>query len=165
MITFYDLIIYPILYILPAYVANGAPVLFGGGMPLDLGKKIGGKRILGDHKTIKGLIAGICSGIIIGFVESQYLPYMLLVGIALSIGTHFGDLIGSFVKRRLGLKPGASAFLLDQYTFVVFALLFASPIGQMPDVYGIIFILIITGILHKLTNMGAHMLRLKNVSW
>ena len=32
--------LYPIIYIFPAYAANGAPVLFGGGKPLDLGKKI-----------------------------------------------------------------------------------------------------------------------------
>ncbi len=165
MLDLYQLIIYPILYILPAYVANGAPVIFGGGAPLDLGKKISGKRIFGDHKTIRGLIAGLLAGILVGAIESAYLPYMLYIGIALSVGTHVGDLLGSFVKRRLGLRPGASAFLLDQYTFVIVALLLALPLGNLPNVYGIIFILIITGILHKLTNIGAHMLRLKNVSW
>ena len=53
----YIVVIYPLLYILPAYVANGAPVIFGGGTPLDFGRKLGGKPIFGNHKTIRGLIS------------------------------------------------------------------------------------------------------------
>ncbi len=167
MFDIYSLIIYPILFIFPAYVANGAPVIFGGGRALDLGMKLGGKRIFGDHKTIRGLVFGICSGIIVGWGESVYfsMPYLFLIAIALSIGTHFGDLLGSFVKRRMGVKPGSSMALLDQYTFVVFALLFAYPFGNFPTWYGVVFLLVITGILHVLTNIGAHKLKLKNVPW
>jgi len=44
-------------YIFPAYCANGAPVLFGGGRPIDGGKKLGdGKPIFGSHKTIRNSI-------------------------------------------------------------------------------------------------------------
>ena len=57
----YTVIIYPIIFILPAYAANGAPVIFGCGIPIDLNKKFRGKPIFGKHKTIKGLISGICS--------------------------------------------------------------------------------------------------------
>ena len=167
MFDIYSLIIYPILFIFPAYVANGAPVIFGGGRALDLKMKLGGKRIFGDHKTIHGLISGICAGILVGWAEAMYfsMPYLFLIGIAISVGTHFGDLLGSFVKRRMGVKPGSSMALLDQYTFVVFALLFAYPLGNFPTWYGVIFLLVITGILHVLTNIGAHKLKLKNVPW
>lgn len=167
MIDLYQLILYPILYIFPAYVANGAPVIFGGGTPIDFGMKIGGKRVFGDHKTVKGLVSGICAGIIVGWAESLYfsMPYLFIVAIALSIGTHFGDLFGSFVKRRMNARPGSSVAFLDQYTFLIFALIFAYPLGNFPNLYGILFLLIITGILHKLTNVGAHMLKLKSVAW
>ncbi len=66
----YLIVLYPIIYIFPAYCANGAPVLFGGGRAIDSGKKFRGKRIFGNHKTVKGLISGISSGIIIGLAES-----------------------------------------------------------------------------------------------
>ncbi len=161
----YSIFLYPILYILPAYVANGAPVLFGGGKPIDFGKRLLGKEIFGPHKTIRGLVAGLLSGFFIGFVESIFLPYMLLIGIMLSIGTHIGDLLGSFIKRRLGIKSGESLPLMDQYLFFVFAILCALPLGHLPNAYGMLFLIVLTGILHLLTNIGAHKLKLKEVPW
>ncbi len=161
----FSIILYPLIYIFPSYVANGAPVIFGGGRPIDNGRRIGGKPIFGPHKTVRGLAAGIASGAVIGAIESVYLPYMLVIGIAMSIGTHAGDLIGSFLKRRIGRSSGESVFLLDQYSFLVFALLFALPFGNIPEAYGILFIIILTGILHKGTNVIAHALKLKHVPW
>ncbi|MGC9204956.1 MAG: CDP-2,3-bis-(O-geranylgeranyl)-sn-glycerol synthase [Candidatus Micrarchaeia archaeon] len=156
---------YPIIYILPAYVANGAPVIFGGGKPLDLGKKLFGKRIFGDHKTIKGLLAGLASGFIVSIVLSLFFPYMLAIGILLTVGTHIGDLLGSFIKRRIGAKPGVNIPIMDQYLFFVMALLFALPFGHLPSLYGLIFLVILTGILHRLTNIAAHKAKLKDVPW
>ncbi len=163
----YQLILYPIFYIWPAYVANGAPVLFGKGkhMPLDFNRKLGGKPIFGKHKTIRGLIGGMGAGILMSVIESFFVPYMLPVGIALAIGTHMGDLLGSFIKRRIGHKEGTQIYLLDQYTFLLFAFLFAFPLGNMPSIYGITFLVVLTGILHPLTNFLAHRLRIKEVPW
>jgi len=163
----YSAILYPIIYIFPAYAANGAPVLFGGGNPLDFKKKINGKRIFGDNKTINGTAYALIAGIAAGALESLIfgLPYLLPLSILLASGAVFGDLIGSFVKRMLGMKSGASFPVMDQYGFVIFALAFAFRAGHLPTLYGLIFILIITGLLHVLTNVGAHRLRLKSVPW
>lgn len=165
MFDFYSIIIYPLIFILPAYVSNGAPVLFGGGRPIDGGRKLFGKRILGDNKTIRGLIAGLLVGSLIGFGESYLLPYMLAVGIAESFGAHFGDLLGSFVKRRMGLGPGHNMGFMDQYLFIIFGIVFAIPFGNLPNAYGIIFIFVITGALHIFTNSVAHRWKLKAVPW
>ena len=54
--------LYPIIYIFPAYAANGAPVLFGGGKPLDMGAKLNGKRIFGPNKTIRGTAPSLICG-------------------------------------------------------------------------------------------------------
>jgi CDP-2,3-bis-(O-geranylgeranyl)-sn-glycerol synthase len=161
----YQIIIYPILYILPAYIANGSPVIFGGGPPLDFGKRLFGKRILGDNKTIRGTVMGILCGAAVGVFEYPAFPYMIPIAIALSIGTIAGDSAGSFIKRRLNIKPGSSIPLMDQYGFYIFALLFAYPFGHMPGLYGLIFITVLTGIIHYATNVGAHRLRLKKVPW
>lgn len=161
----YSVFVYPIIYIWPAYVANGAPVLFGGGRPLDFGRKLFGKPIFGSHKTIRGMAAGLAAGTIMAFAESVFIPYMLPVGILLSVGTMAGDLAGSFVKRRTGIKEGSKTLLLDQYPFLIFALLFALPFGRTPDVYGLAFLFVLTGALHALTNLSAHKLRLKKVPW
>ena len=162
----YLIILYPIIFILPAYVANGAPVLFGGGTPIDLNKNLGGKPIFGKHKTIKGLVSGIAAGILIGFAESLFPAYgfMFLIGIFQSVGAHVGDLLGSFIKRQRGVKAGRR-FLLDPYLFLVFAILFSIPFGHLPDLLGVAFLLVLTGIMHPLTNLIAHALKLKEVPW
>ena len=161
----FAIIIYSLIYIFPAYVANGAPVIFGGGKPLDFGRKFMGKRILGSSKTIKGAVAGIMAGTIIGIVEYNLFPYMLCISVALAFGAIFGDALGSFIKRRIDLKPGATLPIFDQYGFLAFALLFALPLGHLPNLYGLLFIVILTGPLHLFTNICANRLKLKSVPW
>jgi CDP-2,3-bis-(O-geranylgeranyl)-sn-glycerol synthase len=162
----YSIIIYPLFYIFSAYAANGAPVLFGGRKPpLDFGKKFMGKRIFGDSKSVYGTASGILCGIIVGIAEYHFIHYMLYVAIALTFGAVFGDLFGSFLKRQAGIKPGHSVLLLDQYGFLAFALLFALPLGNLPSAYGLLFLVLLTGPLHLLTNVCANMLRLKKVPW
>ena len=161
----FDLIIYPIIYIFPAYAANGAPILFGGGAPLDFKRKLGGKRIFGNNKTIRGTAAALLIGILAGALESLAFPFMLKISILLALGAIFGDLLGSFIKRRLDYKSGRSFPIMDQFGFVVFALIFAFWLGNLPMLYGLAFIIVLTGILHPLTNIGAHLLKLKSVPW
>ena len=161
----YQLIIYPIIYIFPAYAANGAPVLFGGGKPLDMKRKFLGKRIFGDHKTIRGTISSLACGFLVGAIYYPFLHYMLPIAIMLTIGANFGDLFGSFIKRMTGMKPGISLPILDQYGFFIFALVFAFWLGHIPGIYGLAFLVVLTGAMHILTNMGAYRLKLKNVPW
>jgi CDP-2,3-bis-(O-geranylgeranyl)-sn-glycerol synthase len=161
----YGVLIYPIIFILPAWVANGAPVIFGGGKPIDLGRKLGGKPIFGSHKTIRGLLSGIAAGFIVATLESAFLPGMLLIGVMLTLGTHAGDLFGSFVKRRINKKEGSSWALFDQYLFLAFALAFALPFGNLPGIPGLLLIIVLTGVLHKATNILAHRAKIKSVPW
>jgi CDP-2,3-bis-(O-geranylgeranyl)-sn-glycerol synthase len=161
----YNLIIYPIIYIFPAYAANGAPVLFGGGAPLDFKRRWRGKRILGDHKTVRGTAAALAIGILAGVLESLAFPFMLKISIMLTIGAVFGDLLGSFIKRRLDYRSGRSFPLMDQFGFMIFALAFAFWLGHLPLWYGIAFMVVLTGIMHPLTNIGANRLKLKKVPW
>jgi CDP-2,3-bis-(O-geranylgeranyl)-sn-glycerol synthase len=166
-------LLYLILFILPAYIANSSPVLLGGGAPIDLGKSIDGKRILGDGKTIRGFIGGVIAGTLFGFILSRYyvLPgftadQMVLVAFLMSLGTLFGDSLGSFIKRRLNIDSG-KPFVLDTFFFMVIALGFAytsSPkIYYQPD--GIVLILAITLVLHPLTNFIANRIGVKKVPW
>lgn len=161
----FDTFAYPLLYILPAYIANGAPVIFGGGAPLDMHRKIGKKRIFGNNKTFRGTAFMMLGAIVIGLAEYPFFKYMLAIAVLLGIGTILGDLIGSFIKRRIELKPGRPFPIMDQYGFFIFALILAYPLGHLPDTYGLIFIIILTGVMHLLTNIGAHLLKLKDVPW
>ncbi len=126
-----------------------------------------GKRLFGDNKTIGGTSAGIVGGIVIGYLESAVfnLPYLFLIAIALSVGAMFGDILGSFIKRRLDYKASKPFPIMDQYGFFVFALLFAFSLGNLPNIYGLVFLVILTGIMHPLTNIIAYVLRIKKVPW
>ena len=75
-----------------------------------------------------------------------------------------GDLLGSFVKRRMNLKPGAHLPVSDQIDFVLVALLFglfvqpASPIAAL-------IVIVLTAPIHFFVNFLSYLLRLKKSPW
>ena len=162
-----ELIIEALKFIFPAYCANAIPVITGGGYPIDFGKKFfDGKPILGKNKTFQGFFSGLIIGTTVGLVESAFFGYHLFFGLLLSLGALLGDLIGAFVKRRLGLAPGELLPVIDQIDFILGAILFSFLISP-PNKSGelILAVLIITPPIHLLTNFAAYKLGLKNNPW
>lgn len=173
MITFINEIAIAIWFIFPAYCANAAPVIFGGGKPMDFGKTfVDGKPLFGSHKTFRGFLAGIIIGTLVGLVQTvlyerflfQYgnqFQYSILLGFAISLGAVTGDLIESFIKRRLNRSPGKSLPIADQIDFILGALIFSIPVSA-PSILTALIILVITIPIHLLTNLGAALLNMKN---
>ncbi len=163
-----------ILFIItPMYFANASALLFGGKIQLDFGKSfIDSKPVFGRGKTFEGTMGGILAGIAATLavellfwgqttiVSQQY----LLLGILLTTGAVCGDIAASFLKRRIGKEKGAPVPLLDQLDFVAGALIFASPVF-IPKIEELIIIIILTLIVHSLTNRLAFVLKIKNVPW
>ncbi len=167
-----------ILFILPAYFANSAPVIFGGGEPLDFGKKFfDGRRLLGKGKTIRGFLAGVFAGTLIGLLEAFILPYTpfgffcnpsnyIVLAFFLSTGTMAGDSLGSFIKRRLAIPSGSPSLLLDQLAFLAIALFFAYPRAQFfYSPLNLLFLFLLTYVMHITFNVLANKLGLKRVPW
>ncbi len=162
-----------IWFIFPAYCANAAPVIFGGGQTIDFGKSFfDGKPLLGSHKTVRGFVAGLIVGTLVGLVQTllfdhvliQYSPmfrYSIFLGFMLSLGALTGDLIESFIKRRLNLVPGSSLPVADQVDFILGAFLFSIPVSP-PSLASTLIIILITIPIHLLTNLGAALLKMKN---
>ena len=172
MITIID-IAAALWFIFPAYCANAAPVIFGGGKPMDFDKKFfDGKAFLGSHKTFRGFLAGIIVGTLVGMAQtiiyenilfdynSQF-QYSILLGFMLSIGALTGDLIESFIKRRISRSPGSSLPVADQIDFILGAFLFSIPVLP-PSLLSALIILLVTIPIHLLTNLGAVLLNMKN---
>jgi len=155
-----------IWFILPAYVANATPVVLGGGTPIDGGRLFrDGHPIFGSGKTIRGFVAGLVAGSIVGvlqgLVAGQAYTYYVPLGLLLALGALIGDLLGSFIKRRLNIPRGGAAPVLDQLGFVVFALLLASPV-MLPRWEVILTIFIITPPIHLATNFVGYKLGFKS---
>jgi len=160
-----------ILYTIPLYIANAAPVLFQGKIPVDLGASIRGKRVLGDGKTFSGALAGIAAGSLAGLIIALAFPQILTqfplyfpLAVTLSFGAIIGDMVKSFFKRRLGIASGAKWFLADQLDFVVGGLLFSFLI-RFPEAEVVLVLLLATVFIHIATNFAAFKLKLKKVPW
>jgi len=128
-------------FLLPAGVANMAPVLFARvpflDYPLDFGVKFKGKRVLGANKTIRGVVMGVLGSTVVvwlqklsyGFVNGfSLIDYstvnVLLLGFLLGFGALMGDAVKSFFKRRIGIKPGKSWMPFDQIDWIIGGLVF-----------------------------------------
>jgi len=88
----------------------------------------------------------------------------ILHGFLLSFGALIGDLIGSFIKRRLDLQRGQPAPVLDQSDFVIGALIF-SFVEYIPPIEIILILLVLTPMIHLLANMIGYKLKLKREPW
>jgi len=164
-ITLVD-VAHALYFIFPAYCANAAPVIFGGGTPMDFGRTfLDEKPIFGSHKTFRGFFAGLIVGTLVGFVQNAAFHFSALLGFALSLGALIGDLFDSFIKRRLGFPPGSSFPIADQLDFVVGAILFSLMVSPLPPLHIILIVLILTPPIHLATNFLAFLVGVKNTPW
>lgn len=167
-----------VLFILPSYFANSIPVVLGGGKPIDGGRKLpDGNRLFGDGKTNRGFAAGVLAGLFVGAAEGIILPGTgfalypsasgyVYAGFLLGLGTMAGDLVGSFVKRRQGMAQGKPSVVMDQLSFLIFALLFAYPVAsRLITLELIVSLAILTYFVHVAANVLAHRAGLKKVPW
>lgn len=165
---------------IPAYVPNSAAALFGGGTPIDFGRRAGdGRRIFGDGKTYRGFFGGVLCGILAGLVEIwawftfslTALPYQTFISITLlATGALLGDLVKSFLKRRLGKERGESWFLADQYdlvvgSFLLILLVYPQWLFGNITLPIAIWIIIMTPLLHRVVNIIGYYIGVKEVPW
>ena len=164
-----------------------------------------GNRVLGDGKTWNGFIGGSLTAGLLTMLQYRLSagrilpgerpsvdllasvpedawfwiggPYgaAFILGCVLGFGTMTGDALGSFVKRRRGLKRegevSSKAPLLDTLPFVIllygFGLLFlqAAPHGRVAFILPMLATLIATPIVHRLFNLAGYRLGLKSVPY
>jgi CDP-2,3-bis-(O-geranylgeranyl)-sn-glycerol synthase len=167
---------------LPAYVPNNAAVLAGGGRPIDGGRTMGGRRLLGDGKTWRGTAVGVLAGAALALVLDAVAPavesaiglplplFSTGASVALPVGAMAGDVVASFLKRRTGRERGAAFPVLDQLDFVVGALALTTVVDPawFLDTFSpwhLVVVLVATPLLHVGTNVGAYLLGLKDEPW
>ncbi len=112
-------------------VANGTPVIAKALLgrrfahPLDGGRMwCDGKPLLGGSKTIRGVVLAILAT----SASAPIVGLDWIVGAAIGGAAMAGDLVSSFVKRRLGLAPSSRATGLDQIPESLLPLLACRPL-------------------------------------
>ncbi|QQR50279.1 CDP-archaeol synthase [Candidatus Nomurabacteria bacterium] len=150
-------IIYLILLLLPAGIANMTPVFLQKlpyARPIDNRKTYKGRRITGDNKTWRGLLGGIILGTLAASIEGMFFAFPatpLLWGLTISTGALIGDIIESMIKRRLGKQPGTAWHPFDEIDWLLGALIFGSFLYAF-DVMSWLLVITIGAILHTLIN-------------
>jgi CDP-2,3-bis-(O-geranylgeranyl)-sn-glycerol synthase len=173
-------------FFLPAYFANMTPpitkklgVLNFLAKPIDFDKKFLGKPIFGSHKTWRGAILAFFVGFLTTlfqrflfnfdfFKKISILDYskinIYLFATLISFGQVFGDLFFAFIKRRIGLKPGAPFLPFDQTNYVIGAAVLLEPIYQLGiSVWTVLFVL--TFFLHIIVNRLGYYLKIHQAKW
>lgn len=168
---------------LPAMIANMMPVFTRNvsflNIPVDFNKTWHAKPIFGSHKTYRGFFFGILGAILVAYAQSKLYIYpafqkisffnysttsFLLIGFLIGFGVLFGDLVKSFFKRRVNVKPGDKFFPWDQLDLVIGALVFISII-KIPSWQMIVFYLIVGPVLHIFFNHLGYWLGIQKVKW
>lgn len=136
---FFDLLIV-LWFFIPAGVANVVPIIASKmplirrfDYPLDSYMSFRGYRILGDHKTWRGIIVGVLAGIVSALILAlgQSCDAMfslcnfdktistITVGLLLSFGALAGDALKSFFKRQMNIGSGKPWYVFDQIDYII----------------------------------------------
>jgi len=173
-------------FFLPAYFTNMTPPLIRSAgififldKEVDFGKKFLGQPIFGKNKCWRGVIFGLIVGILVVglqlwlyrfpfFKKISLFDYseinILALGVLISAGAVFGDLLFAFIKRRLKMEPGARFIPFDQTNYVIGSAFLLTPFLKI-DILVWITLFILTFLLHIIINRIGYHLRLSRARW
>lgn len=159
-------LLFALWFFLPAGLANAAPIFAASlpwlrkfNAPIDGGKTYRGHRILGSHKTWRGLIVGIIVATATLWAQQYALAHstwlhtmldqvdyaslpVLIVGPLFAIGALGGDALESFFKRQRNIAPGRGWFPFDQTDYIIGGALATYPYIQLHFTQYIVLLLI-----------------------
>lgn len=178
----FEVIFFSLWFFAPAGLANLAAFASGKiaslkkyNFPIDCYAKIGGKRIFGDHKTVRGFLAAILFGILSCFIEilaysnffsireiipiDYYTINPVILGTLLGAGALIGDAVKSSFKRRIDIEPGKSWFPFDQIDYIIGGIIFSLFYIQLSFAeYVVLFI--VWFLIHPLTTFLGYFFKL-----
>ena len=138
-------------YFSPAYAADVSPVIAAELLPrcdraIDGGKTLRGRRLLGSHKTWRGLLSCVVAGVGVwelqrglyqtgllrAFALVDYGAQAIVPGLLMGLGAGVGDALKSMLKRQMDIAPGSTWLVFDQLDFFLGALAFVSLVHVPP---------------------------------
>lgn len=175
-----DWILTSLWFLVPAACANAGASLSRRlpflATPIDLGKTWRGEPVFGSHKTWRGLVVGSVVGFVVFLLQRNlsvvpffrrleafdYQHVSVVFGLVLGLGAILGDVIKSFFKRRVGIKPGLPWFPFDQIDWIVGTLILSSFFVSLP--LAVVFGAFVVGfVLHLITKVVGLLLHVDDV--
>ncbi|WP_319574992.1 CDP-archaeol synthase [uncultured Desulfobacter sp.] len=114
-----------------------------------------GRPLLGNHKTVRGVVGGILAG----GAGALILNLPLWVGVLIGMLSMAGDLLNSFIKRRLGKTEGQEFPVMDQLLEGALPLVVLVLLAQVSLAGGIFLLLIFIATAHAGANFLNQVLR------
>lgn len=172
-------------FFLPAGLANMVPILAAKmpglrhlNAPIDGGRTYKNQRILGAHKTWRGLIVGIVIATITLWAQQyaigqstwlyeltnqvNYADLMIwVVGPLFGLGALGGDAIESFFKRQRQVAPGHGWFPFDQIDYIVGGAIATAPFVRL-QLWQYIELLVLWLIVHVIASYVGYLLHFKD---
>lgn len=144
--------------------------------PIDFGQRIGKTEVFGPNKNWRGALFYILGGTLVTYLLHLLQPTQnwiapvfsnepLLLGISSCSAYVLGELVNSFVKRRLGISPGSQGKLLQKFidntdgalaTGVVYIFIFNVSLELLLAAF------VISLVIHASTDVLMRKLRLKS---
>lgn len=126
--------------------------------PIDFGKHfIDGRRVIGDHKPLAGWLMPLIAALITAAFFDN-----LLIFLVICYGAFFGDLTGSFSKKRIGLEHHKVFWGVDQLSFLIGGFIAAYIMGIEFSLTETFIITIMTFFLHIGANIIGFLLKLNS---
>lgn len=171
-------------FFLPAAIANVTPIfsahipgLRNLDAPIDFGATYRGKRVLGAHKTWRGLVTGlICATVTLWLqqVAVEHAAWLrtatidigypslptLLLGPLFALGALGGDAIESFFKRQRGVEPGHGWFPFDQIDYIIGGAVVTIPFVQLTYLQ-YLWLILLWLVVHVVASHIGYLLKLK----
>lgn len=155
---------------LPGAFANMAPLIFNRinflNIPIN-------KKLFGENKTWRGIFFGIILSIVVAFLQKissalfhniETLNYneinIFVFGFVMGAGALTGDLIKSFIKRKINILPGKSLPILDQIDWVLGCLIILSFYIKL-TIDPVLVSILVLGILHFLINIFSYKIKIR----
>ena len=173
-----DDVVNTLILFFPSMVTNAFPVLtrvlFKEKHPIDFNKYfIDGGRVFGDGKTWEGFLLGILSSLSVGISYTYILGSYtwVIYSLTAGLGALLGDLLNAFVKRRLGIRTGAPFPPFDQVDYLLGSYCLVKVLNidlllsTSLELKNLLIGMMISLILHPLTNFIAYMIKVKDVPW
>jgi CDP-2,3-bis-(O-geranylgeranyl)-sn-glycerol synthase len=148
-------IFFALWFFAPAGAANVMPILVAAvpalkkfEAPMDFGLTFRGRRVLGAHKTWRGLISGLLAATLALWLQQLMVAHIgwlhdwthqinyatlpvLILGPLFGLGALGGDAIESFFKRQRGVAPGHGWFPFDQVDYIIGGALVTAPFVEL----------------------------------